>query len=616
MKYYSLILSVMSIVFMAEACSSVNDNSPAFSEEMREMVFTAESGEVYTKTAFQADETSIWWSPADEICVYYGNSNKNKFTATNGVEVARAEFRGTLNAFTGENESSEAYSFWAVYPYASANSFDGSSVVATLSEEQIAKVGSFSPNTNIAIAKSSGLNLSFFNACSWFRFSVVKEGVKRVSFHGNNNEDIAGEFRVSMGDDNRPTAPLVLDGKKTIILHLPNYESFEVGKLYYITLLPQVFSDGFTVTFETGTETGSRSIDTQASYLRSKYNTGINFDQDIVYTQTSPIDFNDNTPILQVNVAEAGTLLSQLDVNTYQSIKKLKLTGEINSSDVVVLRRMTGLSYLDLSDVRVRSGGTSYYFDGSPTFSAGYHSIENDDEIGELMFSKMQDLKTVIIPNNIKAIRFGAFCYSGLESLDLPNSVTTIENGAFLGTHLKTIYIPDSVVLTYFENPAVGPTCTSNELFKACFELQSARLPSNWDRIPRETFSECSSLSTISIPEGVTSLDNRCFDGCTSLNSITLPSTLTKIGIGAFTQVSIETITIPSGVETIGYYAFDACSLLREVHIKANPQTLQNIDINAFGNLDKSQITLYIPIGTLSSYLLTPLGDFPNIIEE
>ena len=285
MRMKRCVLSVITLLLMTVDCSIPEFNIDAISSEMarNEVVFTAVSGEPKTKTVFQADETSIWWSPGDEIAIFYGASEGSKFTASNDAEVAKAEFHGKLKAFTGVTEGGSFNYFWAIYPYSSAVSCDGQSVVATLSDQQVAKAGSFAPNTNVSIAKSLGLALSFYNACAWFRFSVTKEGVKRVIFRGNNNEDIAGVFSITMGEDGRPLAPVVIDGKKEITLELPDNAVFEVGKMYYITLFPQIFENGFTVTFETDSQIGSRSIIAKATYLRSKYNTGYEFDKNIEY---------------------------------------------------------------------------------------------------------------------------------------------------------------------------------------------------------------------------------------------------------------------------------------------------------------------------------------------
>lgn len=355
MKLSATFIPGMMLLFMSVACSvQEEDKSKDQQLAQNELCFTAEFGEIDTKTAFQADETSIWWSPADEICIYYGASEGNKFTSTNDAEVPKAEFRGTLNAFTGESEAGVAYYFWAVYPYESAVSCDGESVVATLADEQMAKAGSFAPNTNIAIAKSTGLNLSFYNACSWFRFSVTKEGVKRVIFRGNNDEDVTGKFRVSMGEDNRPTAPEVIEGKKEITLHLPDYEPFEVGKIYYITLFPQVFTKGFTVTFKTDTEIATRSISAKATFLRSKYNSGIGFDspeKGVVYTEAVKsvaaeggeveLDFLSDTPCEAVIPDDAKSWISVVPETKAAEKQTITLniepnTGAARSATVII----------------------------------------------------------------------------------------------------------------------------------------------------------------------------------------------------------------------------------------------------------------------------------------
>lgn len=279
------LLTPSAVLILVLGSCSVQELDYNAKKDGKELVFIAESGENSTKTALQADSTSIWWNPQDAISIFYGASEGSKFISTNAEEVSKAEFRGTLSAFTGESEGGDANFFWAVYPYSSAISCNGSSVVASLNDDQIATIGSFAPNTNISIAKSTGLNLSFYNACSWLRFKLTKEGVKRVIFKGNNNEDVAGDFRISMGTNNRPTEPIIIDGKKEIVFHLANYEAFEVGQWYFITLLPQTFQKGFSVIFKTDTEIGTRSVNSTYTFQRSDYETGRNIDKNVQYTE-------------------------------------------------------------------------------------------------------------------------------------------------------------------------------------------------------------------------------------------------------------------------------------------------------------------------------------------
>ena len=308
-KYSFLILSLL----LVGGCSLyIDEKDPIRLEENKGVVlqFTATTGEEdETKTEWQSNG-EIWWNPEEDICIFYGASDKNRFTSTNDEKVKKATFTGTLSAFTGETESGDFNYFWAVYPYDAAVSCDGTAVVATLPHNQTAQVGTFSPNTNLTIAKSAGLSLAFYNVCAWFRFSVAQEGVKVVVFRGNNNEDVAGTFSVSMNESSRPTTTEVLDGQgqKEIRLTLPNDEAFVVGENYYFTLLPQTFSKGFTLEFETDYSNGQRSVNSSVTFVRNVYHWGDSFDGNIVYDCTEmPLCF-EAIESGTINISHVGSL--------------------------------------------------------------------------------------------------------------------------------------------------------------------------------------------------------------------------------------------------------------------------------------------------------------------
>lgn len=274
---------ILSVVFATVICSCTVQEPYEIIPECKEVVFTAYSGETNTKTVLQPNGR-IYWAPGDEICIYYGSSDGNRFTADIESLAEKATFRGKLDGFTGTTESGSYNYFWALYPYSSAISCDGTGIRATLNPLQEAKTNSFANNTNITLAKSSGLALSFFNVCSYFRFTLTREGVKSVSFRGNAEEAVAGTFEVSMGNDGKPSAPIILDGQTEITLVPPGSDTFEVGTSYYFVLLPQVFESGFTLTFRTiDNFMGSRSINVQAPFNRNEISWGDDFDRNVVY---------------------------------------------------------------------------------------------------------------------------------------------------------------------------------------------------------------------------------------------------------------------------------------------------------------------------------------------
>lgn len=527
----------------------------------QDFVLIAESGEEQTKTAFQEDQISIWWSPQDAISVFYGASEGNQFTSTNTQEVAKAEFRGTLNAFTGETENGDFNYFWAVYPYNAAVSCDGSSVVATLSETQTGKAGSFAPNTNISIAKNAGLSLAFYNTCAWFRFSLKKEGVKRVIFRGNNNEDIAGTFRVTMGVDSRPTAPEVVDGEKEIILKMAGNEAFEVGELYYITLFPQVFEQGFTVTMETETETGSRAINASATYLRSKYNTGIDFDKDVVYQPRQDLD---NIIAFADETAKAK-LVAAFDTNA---------DGELSIGEAAAVTSAADFKAAFGSTKSIRSLDEFQYFTGLT-------------EIPESMFENWLLLTSIALPENILSIGNSAFngC-SNLVSISIPDAVSTIGTSTFAGcTRLESVSLPETM-------SSIGSAA-----FSACTSLQDVVIPRGITRIESSTFANCKSFTHICIPDNVISLYNYAFYGCSSVESIEIPGSVGTIGYGAFRDCAgLTSLTLHNGVYTIGPYSFSGCNNLVSVHMAS---TINTISQNSFGPLPLLEHVYYDDLDAL-----------------
>lgn len=490
MNTKSLFCSVTTLLLFTMACSVKEEDVVTEAVTSLELEFVAESAEGQTKTALQADEKSIWWSPADEISIFYGASEGCKFTSTNTEEVAKTVFRGTLDAFTGETEAGDFNYFWAVYPYSAAVSCDGNSVVAYLSDQQVGKAGSFAPNTNIAIAKSLGLSLGFYNTCSWFRFSVKKEGVKRVIFRGNNNEDVAGKFSISMDSNGTPTAPTVLDGKKEIVLTMPENGTFAVGEMYYITLLPQVFQNGFTVTFETDGESGSRSISSQATYLRSKYNTGVDFDKNVVY---SPQPFTiTSTGTTSVSISKTGTP------------DDIVLEYKVEDGDWVSYTIGNSIDLSDGETLQFRAG-----VDGNESFSnstSNYYqfSIGGTGTIDVSGFL-MSLLDRTSLRNNVSA-----YCFNRLFA-----NCTKLVNG---------------------ENLVLSATILANycyyRMFYGCSGLTSAPvLPATTmeNGCYASMFENCSSLASAPVLPA-TSLANNCYESmfkkCTGLTSApVLPAT-------------------------------------------------------------------------------------------
>ena len=183
MKKTTILLAALAMVF-AGSCQRIEEtfiqNSPVSGEEMTFEATLAEA-DLFdvseTKTALQSDGKSIYWTPNDQISIFYGANNAGMFWTEITQPAKTASFTGRIGVATGSAEDDfVAPSFWGVYPYDRANSCDGSSVSLNILGEQVASPGTFGNGMNPSIANSPGLGLSFYNVGSWFRFSVTSEG--------------------------------------------------------------------------------------------------------------------------------------------------------------------------------------------------------------------------------------------------------------------------------------------------------------------------------------------------------------------------------------------------------------------------------------------------------
>lgn len=626
----------------------------------KEVTFEASfADEASTKTSVQSDGASVWWSAHESINIFYGSSESSLFTSTNDEPVARAQFRGMIPAFTGETEGGGISYFWAIYPYNADNTCDGSSVTATLPANQLTVAETFADRQWLTIAKSQGLSLSFYAVGAGFRFSVTKEGVKSVTFRGNNNEVLAGKARITMDGNNRPVIQEYLEPETEITLSAPAGETLEVGTLYYFTFFPNNFENGFTITFNTATETGTRIYNSAVNFNRTDVHRGRNFDQDVVYNSRITPEEPPITPenhIIFADLNLKAKLVAAFDTNK---------DGELSLTEAQAVTTLEGV------------------FGNTRTFKSfdEFQFFTGVTEIPANFFSGWYKMTSITLPESIQTIHGYAFynCYK-LDNIGISKSVSSIEIGAFSGcTNLKrvnitdiaswcqihfydngsqplqyahrlylngeeitSVVIPDSVttigkfafycctsiISVIFHN---NVTNIGNCAFEYCGNLLSVVLPNCETHIGNYTFAYCTNLSSIFIPENDINIGKNVFTGCTrlvsfsgkyasedhrclivdgrlcefapyGLSSYSIPNNVTCIGAEPFNEcTSLTSIVIPNNVTTIEGYAFYGCSNLESIIIS---NSLTNIGYNAFFNIsDTIQLTSSAIGSQLANYI-------------
>lgn len=325
-----------------------------------------------------------------------------------------------------------------------------------------------------------------------------------------------------------------------------------------------------------------------------------------------------------INLESAGTLPNKISDTDKNLITNLKVTGDMNGTDLLFIREMAGrdangditrgkLKTLDLEDANVPNN----VIEESQFNSTKIESVilpTSVQILGWYAFLNCISLKNIKLPNNLKNI--GKCCFQGctsLKSIELPNSVTSIGEWGFSGcSSLKAIILPE-------ELSALGSmafqNCTSltsidipesigfieEYTFFGCNSLISVTLPSKLTSIRRYAFGNCCALASIKFPKSLISIQEYAFSGCSSLASVELPKDLESIGKAAFISCTgLKTIVVPNGIVTIESSTFSDCASLTSVTL---PDKLKYIGWQAFSNCNSlSSINMPNSVETIESY--------------
>ena len=181
-------------------------------------------------------------------------------------------------------------------------------------------------------------------------------------------------------------------------------------------------------------------------------------------------------------------------------VTALKVTGTINSYDIFIIRtKMYDLHYLDLTDADIVACDFPYYED--------YHT--SDNEVGAYAFCKLNNLISLKLPKNAKAIGDDAV-------YDCPN--------------LCEVILPEKL-------EKIGQSS-----FGKCRELVSIPFPPYLREIGRYAFYWCQSLKNVSFPHNLQSIDDHAFEMCRSLTEVRFPSSILSVGVEAFISCPIRRV--------------------------------------------------------------------------
>ena len=201
-----------------------------------------------------------------------------------------------------------------------------------------------------------------------------------------------------------------------------------------------------------------------------------------------------------------------------------------------------------------------YGINGQPVVGIGYCAFVNCSAIAEAVlpptvqrignyaFDGCSGLSEVDIPDGVRYIDYGAFAYSGIESVFIPASVSSIASGyVFYGCHnLMEILVDES---NEYYKSVDGVLYTKDGTTLVAWpggRGGDAAVAEGTRTIGNYAFAYSPIISVV-IPDGVERIEYDAFASCFDLTAVDIPSSVTYIGSDAFAYSGLR----PDGV-TIG----------------------------------------------------------------
>lgn len=298
----------------------------------------------------------------------------------------------------------------------------------------------------------------------------------------------------------------------------------------------------------------------------------------------------EHTPTMEVSLLEPGSLGTEVLKNTehIQNVRKLVISGPMNSDDWERVMMMTSLFSLDLTNAEITE---------IPEYqlSRGAHR------------DNLSFLHEVKLPTTLKTIGKNAFDLTYLDDITFPDGLETIGNYAFSSTRIKKAILPETVTLVgesaFAYNPSlkdvVYPASAKSipyACFRQCYKLQPFEIPEGIITIGYDAFSECYRYNT-SIPSTVTSIGSYAFNGC-NLDNVVIRENV-NVSNEAFQYCQLKTIEFPTSMYSAPSRVVKYCTSMTDIYLKSPTMVTPN---NILEGCNKSILTVHVPDYLVNTY--------------
>lgn len=257
--------------------------------------------------------------------------------------------------------------------------------------------------------------------------------------------------------------------------------------------------------------------------------------------------------------------------NVVDVVETGNLTG-VNFSDAVNLISIGDAAFMDNKINRVYFGdnpnlvhfGRNVFFKNLIQGTINLSGLINLKTIGSGLFAR-NAINDYILPDGLEEILLAAFGYNNIETITIPDSVKNIEEYAFVDNPFTTIKFNNSIEKI------------NDGVFAYGYLLGDLKIPDTVKSIGRLAFYNNTNLGKVTLGRDLESIGVGAFSD-SSVDSIIFNQKLKYIGEAAFSCANITSLTTPSSLESIGRLAFSNGSIKT---LKLN-EGLKDIDEMAF----------------------------------
>ena len=213
----------------------MKETTPVETPAEEAVTFTATTDA--TKTILNNENKSVWVA-GDQITIFNGEQGYTFKTSQSGSCVA---FKYTGSDF---KENSK---YMAVYPSGKNADLTAKTVTATIPTAQPSRPDTYNPAAAVAVAYAENdTDLHFKNVAALIKFKIKGNNIKQVVFFGNKEEKVSGDINITLNEDNTIKSVVGTETYAELWADTDN-NHFEQGPTYYLAVVPQVYSKGFTV---------------------------------------------------------------------------------------------------------------------------------------------------------------------------------------------------------------------------------------------------------------------------------------------------------------------------------------------------------------------------------